>query len=394
MLTIHPRPSMDHLLSSMEIAANPMFLLSVDEHEVMRFAGLNSAHEAATGLSGAAIKGKTPHEILPPRTADTVLANYTECLKRKRRFHYEECLELANGRRWWETTLRPISDGTEIFAILGSAFDITARRTEITELRSSMDSQGQEGETGGASVRLGSELARGPLNNILNMGRMLEGASDKQAVADLIVHTAASAISEIDKATADLNSRERATEHVVVDLGHLCRDMLALADPASVLDIEYPDIRLSCAQKPLQVMLQAVIDEVARFTAQRLAIRVQPGGPQGDGVHIVVEYDGLTQANPDIARLATMARHFGHDIKARSEGDFHSLTLSMEGRVLASPANETASRALAEAFASPRHRGNGLLGRMGRLQTAWSTLAPHGKAAHSPVRSGPANGSQ
>ncbi|MEO0700751.1 MAG: hypothetical protein AAFY80_01305 [Pseudomonadota bacterium] len=60
------------LLRSLQLFENPMFVVTVGPDEELRFGGLNHAHERDTGLSSRAIAGKTPHEALPPRIADTV----------------------------------------------------------------------------------------------------------------------------------------------------------------------------------------------------------------------------------------------------------------------------------------------------------------------------------
>ncbi|MBS2038121.1 PAS domain S-box protein [bacterium] len=130
------RPSEELYRSLYENTTEHLFSLTVDEHGVCRYEGLNPAHQRATGLREDDLKGKRPHECLPVEVADHVQANYQRCLDTGRVISYEEELKLPNGRINWLTQLIPMRDRrARIYRILGICTDLTRLKEQEKALR-------------------------------------------------------------------------------------------------------------------------------------------------------------------------------------------------------------------------------------------------------------------
>ncbi len=109
-------------------AQDSIFLMEVTGPNQFRYTRNNLTHERTTGLTTAAIRGKTPRELLGQELGETVSTNYQRCVDAKVPISYEETLELPAGRRTWATTLTPIIREGRVTHIVGSSQDITERR--------------------------------------------------------------------------------------------------------------------------------------------------------------------------------------------------------------------------------------------------------------------------
>ncbi|MFN8606851.1 MAG: ATP-binding protein [Vulcanimicrobiota bacterium] len=119
-----------------ENSTEHLFSLSVDENGIFRYEGLNPAHQRATGLREEDLRGKRPHECLPPEVADHVAANYQRCLDSGQIISYEEELRLPNGRINWLTQLIPLRDQKgRIYRIFGICTDLTRLKDQEKALR-------------------------------------------------------------------------------------------------------------------------------------------------------------------------------------------------------------------------------------------------------------------
>ena len=123
---------LDGVFSSTQDA---LFLVDVTEEGGFRYRKLNPAHEQQTGLTTAAVRDRTPRQVLPPEIADRVVANYTRCFSTGRPISYEEELDLPGGRRTWHTQLAPVMRENRVVQIVGAARDITERKQMEEELR-------------------------------------------------------------------------------------------------------------------------------------------------------------------------------------------------------------------------------------------------------------------
>jgi two-component system, sporulation sensor kinase E len=119
-------------------ADDAIFLLDVDEKESdveIRFERLNPYHEAATGLTTEAVRGKTPREALGPDLGAELEANYRRCVEAGEPISYQETLEFPEGTRTWETKLAPVVIDGAVTRIIGIARDVTTRVQREEELR-------------------------------------------------------------------------------------------------------------------------------------------------------------------------------------------------------------------------------------------------------------------
>ncbi len=103
-----------------------------------RYQGLNPAHERLTGLCSAALRGKTPQEVLPPDVAAAVSQRYEECVRVGTAISYEECLPLPEKDTWWITTLSPLRDRQgKIYRLVGTSINISDRKQAEVALQES-----------------------------------------------------------------------------------------------------------------------------------------------------------------------------------------------------------------------------------------------------------------
>ncbi len=123
-----------------EHTAEALFIVDVAPERSFLFRQLNPIHEQLTGLSSAALRGRSPQECLPAEIASAVVANYRRCVTAGSTIRYEEQLDLPAGTRCWQTTLTPMKDASgRIFRILGSSRDITEQKRRAGELEESRD---------------------------------------------------------------------------------------------------------------------------------------------------------------------------------------------------------------------------------------------------------------
>ena len=275
----HSPGTLDDLLQTLDFLQTPAFLVTVDAQGAMRFGGLNRAHSDRTGIRSEDIEGRTPHEALPPRMADTVLANYSRCRDSREIYSYEEVLDLPTGQIWWRTMLTPILEGDRVVAIVGTAVDITEIRSRIQSAEDAQESMRNRAATCETLAHASMVQMRGPLNNIIALGQMLrrefrEPMSAKVQLLDLISETAVAALEEIDGFEFNLDKQPPHPAEVLedVDFGHLCRDLAALIDPHRELSILFPEGMLRAGKDSTQYVLRAVLEAAAKCAGDRIII--------------------------------------------------------------------------------------------------------------------------
>ncbi len=332
-------PAQD-LLEWISHTDNAAFILKVESDETMRFLGLNAAHERITGLTTSAIAGKTPHEALPPRIADTVSANYRTCLNSKRPYTYEEVLELPHGRNWWRTTLTPLIRNRRVFAIVGEAIDITAYKTEAATLADETSRVRQRLMESEIFAKSSVNATRGAFNNIVSLLRMLKSelptGDREEALLDLVMETACTAIATIDVVEARENGRRTAVNKGPIDLGHLCRDFAALVDPGHNLHLIFPTSTVEADREALSVMLRHGMEEAASCAATRISVTVTPDALLPGNLAILLDFDCLDQADPAIGDLSSRGDALGVSVRLDRdmESGLHRLKLSLPGKCL------------------------------------------------------------
>ncbi len=358
------------VLITLDIIDIPAFVLTVDDSGDIRFGGLNRAHEVRTGMKGAEIAGLTPHEALPPRLADTVLANYRHCVDSNQTHRYEEVLDLPSGRDWWLTTLSPIVRDGRTVAVIGIAIDVTSLRTEISEAATDLGelrAQAANLQTLGRAVMAET---RGPLNNILALGRLLRAefrppTTKKDEVLDLMMNAAGGALDQIDgfeleSETAPAHGLRAASR---VDLDHTCRDLAALIDPERTLSITFPEAVVLADASTLQTSLQALLETVAgrALTYIRISVTPDSGKPRMVRLSIVSDREEDTpRDDPAWLRAAVEARggtlRFVNDPYA-DDNSMEVIELTLPGKLLSPAGRDNAARAVNQ---RQRGRASGL----------------------------------
>ena len=106
-----------------------MFLMQVVDDGEFRFIRNNLAHQHKTGILPDQIRGKSPQDLLGKEVGDLVANNYQRCVDSKHTVTYEEVLTLPEGTRYWLTTLTPVLEQEKVAYIVGSATDLTERKT-------------------------------------------------------------------------------------------------------------------------------------------------------------------------------------------------------------------------------------------------------------------------
>jgi PAS domain S-box-containing protein len=121
-----------------ENAADSIFLFDVDrtgEEIQFRYVRVNPAHEAVAGLDSAAVRGKTPVEVLGPEVGNQVTENYRRCVEQEAPLTYKEELTVPEGRKHWQTKLAPVIVDGAVTRLVGITRDITDQVERERELR-------------------------------------------------------------------------------------------------------------------------------------------------------------------------------------------------------------------------------------------------------------------
>lgn len=339
------------LLGTLNMIEVPMFLVAVEENGTFRFGGINRAHENQTGMRCADIAGRTPHEVLPPRTADTVISNYRRCAEQGEAYSYEEILELPGGNLWWRTTLSPVFRGGRVVSLIGTASDITRQKQKIGDLIEEAVSMRGRIEAMQALVRATMNQTRGPLNNILALAGLLRlefrpPVEQKEEVLEILVDTAVRAldtIEEYEAASGEQLFARSAADLERVDFGHLCRHLSAVADPSRKLSITFPEADLLVDGDALSQVLNTLLVYMSKNARSWIGIAVSPNPRRRDALHLHVRSDLLpakTLSDTDEAWIKSVAATHGWALGTALDGEdvrgtlTLTLTLQLPGRLV------------------------------------------------------------
>lgn len=305
-----------------------MFLLSVGPGQDIRFAGSNAAHAHATGLKRDTLIGKRPDQVLPARIAETALENYRECCLRGDKFTFQENLELPTGRCWWLTSLIPMADVRGVHTIIGSSVDISSLKEEVAVISLEYQRFRTRADRWNDVVANAVEKARGPLNNIISLSRMLqiesETPEEKETIATLLEDTAARSLEGLDdQAThispANLERQKR------FDFGQICREFAAFADPQGALDITFSDHFIEAESAAIRLLVHALADQVSGLAATFVHINVSPSPIDPDTLRLIFEFDRLARTRVNLARLGTMCQVLGVKVRHVIHGEIHRI---------------------------------------------------------------------
>ncbi|KPB00153.1 PAS domain-containing sensor histidine kinase [Ahrensia marina] len=271
---------LEKLLETIDLYQVPVFVLSVENREIIRFAGLNQFHQNATGLRQSDVFNKTPHEVFPMRTADTLMRNYMHCVHLDDVYKYEELLDLASGEQWWQTTLSPVMDGDEMVGILGVAFDCTLAKRAEADLAKAVQEVSRINFDLQALTSTTVHDLRGPLRQAKLVLEIIR--EDFQDLGDNKLQLLETGSDVVDRALDFIDSRlaqvvektEVDSNDASVDLGHWCSDIIAIVDPLAKLQISYPEITLECEKFILDIGLRNLIENATKHAKSRIKIEV------------------------------------------------------------------------------------------------------------------------
>jgi len=118
-----------------ENAQDALFLIDVDERFTIE--RVNPAYSDATGLSAAAVEGRTPQEIVGEDSGEGIEQRYERCARERTTLEYEEELAIDGDASYWETRITPVVIDGAVEKIVGATRNITERKQREQELRRS-----------------------------------------------------------------------------------------------------------------------------------------------------------------------------------------------------------------------------------------------------------------
>lgn len=106
-------------------ASDGLYLLEVTEDERFRNLDVNPTFEKSTGLRRDELIGKCVDETVSPESAQSLIQKYRRCIDTGTAIEEEIELDLPVGRRYYHSTLVPISNAGRIYRIVGISRDVT-----------------------------------------------------------------------------------------------------------------------------------------------------------------------------------------------------------------------------------------------------------------------------
>lgn len=272
-----------------------MFLLSVEDGNVIRFAKINAAHQKATSIDPSVVEGRTPHEAFPTRMADTVRRNYMRCVTTRQDYSYEELLQLPGGEMWWQTLLSPLITDDRVVGVIGIARDITPAKDAQRNLAATVQEVSRINSDLQTLTSTTAHDLRGPLRQVkLVLDMVGDGFQD---LGDNKLELLRTGVNIVDKALDLIDTNLQHVTRTIdvdktaspVDMGHWFSDIIAILDPLARLDIQYPEVTIECEKFVLDIGLRNLIDNATKFASSKIAIDIEP---HEDGLIISVSDDG------------------------------------------------------------------------------------------------------
>ncbi len=285
----------DSLIETTQFLCIPSFLLDVDG-EAITFRALNSVHEQITGVDSQALVGKTPHEALPIRMADTVMQNYLRCVQSKNIYAYDEVLALPLGEIWWRTQLTPIMEGDVVTGIIGIATDITPSKETEKRLAEALETVSLKNRDLQILSSTTAHDIRGPMRQakllVEMLGEGFEDLGDNKLTllrtAENVIEKALDLIDQNLSMVTETNLDQQSAERM--DFGHWCSDAVAILDPLKTKNVTYPDIFICCEKFVIDIALRNLLDNATKFSARSVEINVEAA--DSDTLHFTVSDDG------------------------------------------------------------------------------------------------------
>lgn len=323
----------DMIEAVMDAIEQPIFLLDVDGPGQFRIRRLNNCHKSTTGLSDDQLAGQRPHDVFPPRLADTIVQNYEICRASGESYDYDENLELPSGPRWWRTSLSPIKNPQgDIVLIVGLAVDITGqkrRQFSVEDRLTQMSRLNSELQVFAAST---AQNMRGPFQTmaaLLDLVRedFVDFGDEKVEQLELcsdLAHRAIQSMAGVIAAVEELEVGE--TPHEQVDLFHVTSDIAAIIDPHQRVHLDVPREKVATDSAALQMVLRRVMENAVHYADSRISVAVTA---QGGRISVSVADDG---ASPETGmRCDGLSVLPAHGEAARN-GDLNSARSIVEAR--------------------------------------------------------------
>lgn len=309
-----PQQRLAQVIELSDLLDQALFILEVQEDETLVFRKLNRFHEKTTGLKSEDLAGKTPFEVLPPRMAESVNAKYLACLTSREPFSYEEVLNLPNGEIWWQTTLSPLFfDDGRVIGIVGTAVDITERKTQEFLDANALAELRKLNEEINTYASMAAHDVRGPLRKIKVITELMFAddvpaadelvtlTPDQRTLLDSIGSIASSALDHVDSILSYARALSLPDEAKLeeVDLHLMFADLVGLVDADGSFHFDYPKRTVVAERVILQVTLRNLLENAVKFGHSRCTVRLAASESDPDFLEFTVSDDGTGFADGD-----------------------------------------------------------------------------------------------
>jgi signal transduction histidine kinase len=164
---------------------------------------------------------------------------------------------------------------------LGIAIDITEMKTRELRAAQKWSDAVQHNRKLLGFVSRNVDGVRGPFETVLGMFAVLregfidfgDGKLDQLDLCTEMAGTALDQINDLCRSADGLIGDVEAPRQV--DLGHLCRDIIAIVDPDGRFDIGFPDCSILADHTALELLLRQLIENASRYAHRIIRIDVE-----------------------------------------------------------------------------------------------------------------------
>ncbi len=313
----------------------PVFIVEVGSDGDLMFRKINRVHEHATGIKNDDLAGKRPHDILPERMADGLVAKYTRCVESKASYSYEELLDLPKGQLWWQTTLSPIFfDDGRVIGIFGTAVEITAHKQKEFSDAQTISQLKQLNDEVNMYTSMAAHDVRGPLRKIQVMSELVfddtntnfDGGttidSMQRGLIEDIGAVAAKTLQHVDSILSYSRALALDSQPTLetVDVGMLCTDLIGVFDPQSAINFDHTHAAVHAERIVLQVVLRNLLDNAVRYCRSACRVDLAVDEDKPEMLRITVSDDGKGFENESVfqreearSAMKSATRGFGLD---------------------------------------------------------------------------------
>lgn len=270
-----------------------IFVVDIADDGELRYTSFNPVSEQYSGVTNAYIHEKTPEEAFGEDLGSTIRQNYKRCLQAGTSIVYEEQLNFEARIIWTLTTLAPLRDERgQIYRIIGTATDITNRKTAELELQQQKQDLARSNNELQQFAYVASHDLQEPLRMITSYLELLERRYKGQldAKADRFIAYAVDGAARMQILIDDLlkYSRVGSRSHTLeqVDCGailqHALRNLqVAIVESkATITHSALPEVNANITQ--LTQLFQNLIGNAIKFRRQDPP-EIQIGVKQTDG---------------------------------------------------------------------------------------------------------------